>query len=58
MNWTIAKREDGPPKRSLQPPDAPKPADYGLRDFSIIDPWGHNLSFGEVVHDCDLRGPR
>ncbi|TQV89847.1 VOC family protein [Aliikangiella coralliicola] len=23
-------------------------ADYGMRDFSIADPWGHQLNFGEA----------
>jgi len=34
---------------SLEPPEAPKPTEYGLRDFSMVDPWGHHLSFGEVL---------
>jgi catechol 2,3-dioxygenase-like lactoylglutathione lyase family enzyme len=44
----IAKRADCPPDRSLGPPAAPTARGYGLRDFSIVDPWGHHLAFGEV----------
>lgn len=45
---SLAKRNDCPPEQSLQPPAAPASTDYGLRDFSIVDPWGHHMTFGEV----------
>lgn len=45
----IAKRSDCPPPRSLRPPLEPDAKGYNLRDFSIVDPWGHHLSFGEVL---------
>ncbi len=47
--WQLAAKADDPPARSLQAPSEPKETAYGLRDFSLIDPWGHSLSFGEVV---------
>ena len=45
----IAKRSDCPPPRSLQQPLPPTAKGYGLRDFSIVDPWGHQLSFGQTL---------
>ena len=48
---SIANRSDCPPPRSLQPPEAPASKDYGLRDFAVVDPWGHHLSFGQAVRD-------
>ena len=39
--------------RSLERPEAPKPTAYGLKDFSMVDPWGHHLSFGEVLRPDD-----
>lgn len=52
--WEIAIRlkdnkvgdEQWPPKRSLTPPIPPKPTDYGMIDFTLVDPWGHQLTFG------------
>lgn len=46
-----AKRDDCPSARSLLPPEAPADTAYGLRDFSIVDPWGHHLSFGQPVEN-------
>ena len=33
--------------------DVPELADtdYGMRDTSITDPWGHHLTFGEAVQN-------
>ncbi|HSR66942.1 MAG TPA: VOC family protein [Acidobacteriota bacterium] len=45
----LANREDCPPKQALHPPAEPGDTDYGLRDFSVVDPWGHHMTFGEVM---------
>jgi len=52
--WEIAEeaalttgRAGSAPKRSLAAPQPPKPTDYGLIDFSMVDPWGHHLTFGQ-----------
>ena len=29
-------------------------SDYGMLDFSITDPWGHRLTFGEPKGDFEL----
>lgn len=50
---SIANRLDCPPARSLQQPEVPEPKGYGLRDFSIVDPWGHHLAFGQVERNED-----
>jgi catechol 2,3-dioxygenase-like lactoylglutathione lyase family enzyme len=56
--WEVAEtsrfssdREDCPPKRALLPPDAPTVKPHGHEDFNLLDPWGHQLTFGreEVV---------
>ena len=43
----LAQREDCPPARACQAPPAPKATAYGLIDFSMVDPWGHHLTFGQ-----------
>jgi catechol 2,3-dioxygenase-like lactoylglutathione lyase family enzyme len=60
-SWELAaaagsttKRPDYPPARSQQPPADPGPKGYGLRDFSIIDPWGHHLAFGQVISNSEI----
>lgn len=40
-----------PPRRALQPPEAPQDQPYGLRDFVVIDPWGNQLTFAQHSHD-------
>ena len=42
-----ARRPGGAPKRSLRPPSEPSPTAYGLIDFTMVDPWGHALAFGQ-----------
>ena len=42
-------REDCPPAQALEPPKTPKNDGYGLTDFSIIDPWGHHMAFGQPL---------
>lgn len=54
--WVLAARAaerpgEDPPVRSRRAPDAPQPRPFGYKDFVIIDPWGHELSFGEVISD-------
>ncbi len=44
-------RPDCPPVRACQPPQPPERKPYGLIDFAIIDPWGHELSFGQPIPD-------
>lgn len=46
----LANRPDCPPSRANHPPNNPEERSYGLKDFSLIDPWGHCLIFGEVVN--------
>ena len=31
---------------SLRPPEAPEVRDHGHLDFTVSDPWGHRLTFG------------
>lgn len=57
--WTLADRfgamadrEDCPPTESRTPPEAPDSTAYGLIDFSLIDPWGHHLTFGAPQDDA------
>jgi len=50
---STARRPECPPARSLRQPEAPESKGYGLLDFSIVDPWGHHLTFGQVVRDED-----
>ncbi len=45
----LANRDDCPSPRSLKPPNAPAETGYGLRDFSLEDPWGNHMSFGEPL---------
>ena len=47
----IAKHPDCPPDRSLQRPEAPDSQGYGMREFWIVDPWGHLLTFGQPGQD-------
>ena len=49
--WCSSIRDDGPPKRALSPPEPPTVKPHGHEDFSLLDPWGHQLTFGreEVV---------
>lgn len=51
--WDIAERsrgsserDDCPPDRSLQQPIGPQKQSYGMKDFEVIDPWGHQMTFG------------
>ena len=44
-----AEREDCPPEDALSPPAPPEVTEYGLRDFSVVDPWGHHIVFGEPI---------
>ena len=43
----MAQREDLPPARARLAPPEPKATAYGLTDFSMVDPWGHHLTFGQ-----------
>ncbi len=45
---SAAQRADCPPARALQAPPQPKRTAYGLVDFSMVDPWGHQLTFGQA----------
>lgn len=45
----LASGNDCPPPRALMPPAEPKITDYGLCDFSLVDPWGHYWTFGQVI---------
>jgi catechol 2,3-dioxygenase-like lactoylglutathione lyase family enzyme len=47
----LANHPNGAPKRALQPPPEPEDRPYGLRDFTIVDPWGHQFSFGEATDE-------
>lgn len=47
----LAARGDCPPPRALEAPPEPVDTEYGLRNFTLIDPWGHQLSFGEVIRE-------
>ena len=31
-------------------------ADYGMRDFGVTDPWGHEITFGEAIERVQARG--
>ena len=42
----LANRDDCPPQRALTKPDPPSDKEYGYRDFTIVDPWGSELTFG------------
>jgi|GEM_PF-1838383 len=54
--WTVAQAlrdagqggDDWPPERAVQPPSPPVRADYGMVDFSLVDPWGNLLTFGRL----------
>ncbi len=45
----LANRADCPPKASLEAPRSPEATPYGLRDFSVVDPWGHQITFGQPL---------
>lgn len=47
----LAVDADGAPARALEPPASPAPTGYGLRDFTVIDPWGHCLTFGQPLSE-------
>jgi catechol 2,3-dioxygenase-like lactoylglutathione lyase family enzyme len=58
--WVIAERsrdsserDDCPPDRSLRRPLEPEKRSYGMKDFEIIDPWGHQLTFGREDWQSD-----
>ena len=51
--WEVAERSRGstqrrdcPPKSSLTSPTAPSVKDHRHFDFTVVDPWGHQLTFG------------
>lgn len=49
--YFVMRDLDGFHRRLAASPGAEVPAivqaDYGMRDFSLADPWGHRLTFGE-----------
>lgn len=48
--WELAAQVAGPataPRRALAPPPVPEAKPWGRREFSVVDPWGHLLSFGQ-----------
>lgn len=58
--WCLAKtiqaaegQPENAPARAVKPPAPPAPTDYGLRDFSVVDPWGHHLTFGQPLDRDD-----
>ena len=36
-------------ERGHQPPSAPIDQEYGMRDFRVVDPDGHNITLGSVA---------
>jgi len=48
----LVHRDSGPVAAALEPPKSPAETGYGLRDFSLVDPWGNHMSFGQELGDC------
>jgi catechol 2,3-dioxygenase-like lactoylglutathione lyase family enzyme len=44
--WEVAEASRCPSKRALVPPEAPTVKPHRHEDFTLLDPWGHQLTFG------------